>query len=79
MDLNKNKELKDFKIQYNKTLQRERKAEIFLDKATEEEYEKWYPEFLKITKELSIMIMKYEEIAGVKMKEDEILEGFKIK
>jgi hypothetical protein len=78
VDLNKNKELEDFKIQYNKILQREKKAEVFLDKATEEQYEKWYPEFLKITKELSIMIIRYEEIAGVKMKEDEIHEGFKI-
>lgn len=76
MGLNKIQELNALKLQYNKLLQREKKAEAFLNTATEEQYVKWLPEYLKITKELSIMIMKYESLTGEKMSEEEMFKGF---
>lgn len=70
--------LKELKEKYNKLLQREKKAEGYLNNATEEQQEKWLPEFIRITVDLSKMMWKYKELTGKEMTIDETLEGFKL-
>lgn len=69
--------LEQLKRQYNKTLVREKKAEEFLNKATEEECRKWVPEFLKIIVQLSKMIKEYKKLTGKEMTEEDVREGFR--
>jgi hypothetical protein len=45
--------------------------------AKEKEIEKWTPEFIKITVELSNLINKFKATAGREMTTDEIINGFK--
>ena len=63
--------------QYNELLAREKKAENFLNKATDEQYEKWLPEFQNIIIQLSTLIGKIEKEEGRKLTQNEALEGFK--
>ena len=71
----------EFIKKYNALLQREQKAEAFLtdDKVSIESKEKWIPEFLKIEKELSLMIKEYKKITGSDMPTEEILHGYSLK
>lgn len=68
----------NLKLEYNKLLKREKGAEYFLNNvATAREIEKWEPEFIKITVELSILINKFKSTTGREMTVDEIINGFK--
>lgn len=70
--------LLELKKNYNKTLAREKKAENFINKATDKEFEKWLPEFNKIIVELSMMIKQYKDLTGQEMSKTEVSEGFEI-
>jgi hypothetical protein len=70
--------LKELKINYNKLLQREKKAEGYLNKATDKQLESWLPEFIKITVDLSKMMWQFKDLAGREMTIEESLEGFKL-
>lgn len=70
--------LKELKNKYNEVLARQKKAEKFLDNTTEEQFNKWLPEYLKITSELSVMMSQFEILAGRAMTIEESLEGFKL-
>jgi flagellin-specific chaperone FliS len=65
------------KERYNKLIEREKKAEDFISKATDEQYEKWLPEFQNIIIQLSTLIDKIEKEEGRKLTQNEALEGFK--
>jgi hypothetical protein len=65
------------KERYNKLIEREKKAEDFISKATDEQYEKWLPEFQNIIIQLSTLIGKIEKEEGRKLTQNEALEGFK--
>lgn len=68
----------NLKQEYNKLLKREKNAENFLDNvATPKDIEKWTPEFIKITVELSAIINKFKSSSGRDMTVDEIINGFK--
>ena len=71
----------EFMRKYNSLLQREKKAEKFLNDDTVDiaKREKWLPEFLKIEKELSLMIKEYKTITGSDMPTEEILNGYSLK
>ena len=68
----------DFIKKYNALLLREQKAEKFLNDDTVDiaKKEKWLPEFLKIEKELSLMIKEYKTMTGENMPTEEILNGY---
>lgn len=68
--------VKALKLKYNYFIDRNNKAEQLLDKASDEEFNLWEPEFRKISNELSKMIFEYKELTGVGMTRKEILEGF---
>lgn len=70
--------LKELKVKYNSVLARQKKAEVFLDNTTEEQFNKWLPEYLKITSELSVMMSQFAVLTGRAMTIEESLEGFKI-
>ena len=70
--------LKELKVKYNSVLARQKKAETFLNNATDKEIDKWLPEYLKITSELSLMMSMFAVFTGRAMTNDESLEGFKI-
>jgi cob(I)alamin adenosyltransferase len=56
-------DLNNLKIEYNRLLKREKNAENYLTNvATDAEVEKWMPEFIKITNQLSNMMFKLEKI-----------------
>jgi thiamine kinase-like enzyme len=63
------------KQQFNQLLQRCNKAEKFIDdpKRTEEELNKWMPEFLKIIAQLSALLEKIGEHTP-----EDVEHGFKI-
>jgi hypothetical protein len=65
------------KQRYNLALKREQKAEIWLNKATDEQLEKWIPEFNKIIVELSQLIYLIEKQKNRKLSYSEVSEGFK--
>jgi hypothetical protein len=71
------KHINNIKLEYNNLLEREKKAEEFLNKANEKQREKWTPEFIKITKDLSSLIYKFKSAIGREMTQDEILNGFR--
>lgn len=70
--------LKELKVKYNSVLQREKKAQTFLNNATDEQLKSWLPEYLKITGQLSTMMLQFEILSERAMTIDETLEGFKI-
>jgi len=71
-------DLNNLKIEYNRLLKREKNAENYLTNvATDAEVEKWMPEFIKITNQLSNMMFKLEKILNREMTHDEIVNGFK--
>lgn len=70
--------LKELKIKYNSVLAREKKAETFLNNATDKEIDKWLPEYFKITSQLSVMMSQFAVFTGRAMTIEESLEGFKI-
>lgn len=68
----------DLKCEYNKLLKREKNAEKYLNEvATDAEAEKWKPAFIKITQQLSMMMLDFKKATGREMTTDEILNGFK--
>lgn len=69
--------LEDLKKRYNRVLEREKKAEKWMETVPESEVQKWMPEYLKITKQLSGMMQEFREIAGRSMTQEECLEGLK--
>ena len=70
-----NDPMRAFKRKYNALLERHKKAEKFFDGgASEEEKEKFYPEFLKLLNEINEQAMRMIR-RGVK-KGDWILKGF---
>lgn len=70
--------LKELKIKYNSVLARQKKAEVFLNNATDKEIDKWLPEYFKITSQLSVMMSQFAVLTGRAMTIDESLEGFNI-
>lgn len=70
----------ELKKNYNALLEREKKAEIYLenDKVPQENREKWMPEFVKITEQLSLLMREYKKTTGTEMLDNEVLQGFKI-
>ncbi len=64
------------KLEYNRVLERERKAEEFLDHATPEQAKKWLPEFHKIVMQLSALMERFKVVAGREMTHEEIVYGF---
>lgn len=72
------KYIDNLKTDYNKLLKREKNAENYLDNvATDTEAERWKPEFIKITQDLSMMMLDFKKATGREMTDDEILHGFK--
>jgi len=67
------------KQDYNKLLERYRKAEQFLEnpKIEQTKKEQWTPEFVKITEQLSYLMRKYKELTGNEMLDENVLQGFK--
>lgn len=65
----------ELKEKYNTLLQREKGAEVFLNKATDKEFDKWFPKFMEITKELSGMMTEYKTITGQEMSIEICLNG----
>lgn len=65
------------KQQYNKLLAREKKAQHFLKTASNEEVDKWLPEYTKIIIQLSRLIYKIQEEEGGELSKEELQEGFK--
>lgn len=70
-------ELEILKKNYNKVIDRYKKAEAFFNIATDAEVNKWMPEFQKIIIELSNMMKKYAHLTGKEMTSEEVMEGFK--
>ena len=70
---------KEFKEKYDVLITRERKAEKWLDapERTNEQIEKWLPEFTKIIVDLSKMINEYKKLTGKDMSEQLALDDFK--
>lgn len=68
--------MSEFKEKYNKTINRYKKAEEYMDKCTEEQFEKWCPEFQNIIVELSALLKEYEELIGKPMTQEQVLNGF---
>ena len=71
----------DFIKKYNALLQREKKAEKFLNDDTVDisKREKWLPEYEKIVSELGKMIHEYKTMTGSDMPTEEILNGYSLK
>lgn len=61
-----------WKLHYNELLQRNEKAEKYLNSTTPEQCAKWQPEFNKITRRLSWMITEYE------ISDEDVLRGFDV-
>ena len=72
--------LTKLKRKYNEVLAIMMKAEAFFDNPEEsmERKQKWVPKFNKITRELSTMMMQYQELTCIEMTEDEVLYGFRL-
>jgi len=66
--------LNNYKQQYNKLLERYQKGEAYVDgpDISHQELEKWMPEFLKIVKDLNLLLHKIGEHTP-----DEAINGFK--
>lgn len=71
----------EFMRKYNTLLQREKKAEAFLndEKVDIAKRERWLPEYEKIVSELGKMIKEYKNMTGEDMPEEEILNGYSSK
>ena len=71
--------LEDLKCAYNVLIQREKKAEKFLEdnSYTIEKRDLWVPEFVRITECLSMLMQNYKKITGEEMKDDNVLNGFR--
>lgn len=70
----------EFKQNYNKLLEREKKAELFLEnpKVTQADKDKWMPKFVEITEQLSKFMREYKQLTGQEMQDNEVLNGFKV-
>ena len=68
----------ELKETYNKLIDREKRAEIFFNNPSIEQskQEAWIPEYLEITKGLSLLMIEYQKITGEEMTDTEILNGF---
>lgn len=66
----------DLKEKYNIVIAREKKAEEYLKKCTDEQFDKWGPELNKIIVELSALMKTYEDLTGRAMTQGEVLNGF---
>lgn len=71
MGLDKLKEI------YNKLLEREKKAEKWMETAPQDEIDKWMPSYLEITRRLSKLMAEFEKVTGRPMTQEECLEGLK--
>jgi len=70
--------LLELKAAYNVIIAREKKAELFLENAAVPQVKKdlWVPEFVKITEQLSMLMIEYKKITGFEMRDSEVLNGF---
>lgn len=68
--------LQSLQIKYNNLLLRQKKAENFINNATEEQLKVWLPTYQSIVKELGTLVLEYKKITGKDMTLKEILEGF---
>lgn len=66
----------ELKQEYNTVLTREKKAEVWISKATNEQIDKWLPEYDKIIRQLGSIIIKIENTENIKLTDKEILNGF---
>lgn len=66
--------MNSYEQQYNKLLERYRKGEAYVDgpDISPQELERWMPEFLKIIKDLNLLLYKIGEHTP-----DEAINGFK--
>lgn len=70
--------MQTLKEEYNKLLEREKKAAQYLDDNTKPiaEREKWIPQYKNIIDRLGAIIDELRQL-GYKMTDNEIIEGFK--
>lgn len=68
--------LQNLQIKYNNLLLRQKKAENFINNATEKQLKIWIPAYQDIVKELGILVLEYKDLTGKDMTSKEILEGF---
>ena len=71
-------ELKELKGAYNVLINREKKAEKYLDNwdIPQSKKDGWLPEFAKITECLSMLMADYKKLTGEVMPLENILNGF---
>lgn len=72
-----NRTLSKLKEDYNVLIARNDKAEEYLNKCTEEEFNKWLPLFRQIIIDLSSLMKEYKEITGKEMSEENAINGFR--
>jgi len=71
-------QLEEIKLKYNKLLEREHKAEEWMQKASSKEVDKWLPNYTEIAKQLSNLMEEYKITTGEDMTEKQISNGFNI-
>lgn len=71
-------QLEEIKLKYNKLLEREHKAEEWMQKASSKEVDKWLPNYTEIAKQLSNLMEEYKNATGESMTQKQIFEGFNI-
>lgn len=71
---------KEFKMKYNKLIEREKNGRNYIDNPirTEDEVKKYLAIYMKICDELSELIIIYEAVTKTSISPLEALEGFKI-
>jgi len=70
--------IEDLKGAYNVLIQREKKAEKYLENNSvpQETRDKWLPAFTAITEQLSMLMRDYKKLTGNEMLDSEVLNGF---
>lgn len=68
--------LVELKVQYNKLIDREKKAQQFFEAAPSEAVDKWLTKYNQLVRQLSSLIILYEKLTGKEMSESEVFDGF---
>ena len=68
----------ELKKEYNTVLAREKKAEGWINGASDTEFEKWLPEYNKVINNLDDLIRKIESESNAKLTSEDILYGFSL-
>lgn len=64
------------KLEYNRTLEKEKAGEEYLNKATPEQLPRYQKRFVELVMQLSQLIQKFKAVAGREMTHEEIVYGF---